>query len=87
LFQKKPQGSAYQLEVVKYYLQLSTDIWVTPEVMQTSLCSYPIWNSQVSNPSNKKLLDLTDDNDFQISALYSPQETGDVLNTVLNKNV
>jgi hypothetical protein len=51
----------------------------------------PAWSSQVSNLSGKKLLDLID-NDSQISVPqqpthYTPQETGEMVYTVLHKNV
>jgi predicted FMN-binding regulatory protein PaiB len=52
----------------------------------------PVWNSQVSNPSGEKLLELFDNSDFQISAPHYPthyasQGTGDMLDIVLHKNV
>jgi hypothetical protein len=52
----------------------------------------PFWNSTVSNPSGAKLLNLPHINEFEISALqcptdYSPAGNGDVLNTVVHKNV
>jgi hypothetical protein len=55
---------------------------------------HPFWNSTVSNPSGKKLLDLFNTNDFEISAPqcpthYSPAGNGDVLDTriVVHQNV
>jgi hypothetical protein len=53
---------------------------------------YPVWNSAVSNPSGKKLLDLFDTSDFEISAPqcpthYSPARNGDLLDIVVHQNV
>jgi hypothetical protein len=53
---------------------------------------YHVWNSQVPNPSSEKLLELFDNNDFQLLALqyptqYTQQGNGDVLDVVLHKNV
>jgi hypothetical protein len=50
---------------------------------------HPCWNSAVSNPSGKKLLDLFDVNEFKISAPqcpshYSPTGNGDVLDIVVH---
>jgi hypothetical protein len=50
------------------------------------------WNSAVSNPSDEKFLQFFDRNDFEISAPqcpthYSPAANGDVLDTVLHKNI
>jgi hypothetical protein len=52
----------------------------------------PVWNSQVSNPSDEKLLELFDNNDFQVSAPqypthYTPQRNDDVFNAGLHKNI
>jgi hypothetical protein len=52
----------------------------------------PVWNSQVSNPSGEELLELFEDNDFHTSMSqgldhYTLQETGDVFDTMLHKNV
>jgi exonuclease III len=49
----------------------------------------PFWNSAVSNPSGEKLLELFDNNEFEISAPqspthYSPAGNGDVLNIVVH---
>jgi hypothetical protein len=53
---------------------------------------YPVWNSQISNRSGTRLLDLQDNSDFQISAPrypthYTPSGKGDVLDIVLHRNV
>jgi hypothetical protein len=53
---------------------------------------HPFWNSSVSNHSGKKLLDLFNTNDFEISAPqypthYSPARNGDVLDIVVHQNV
>jgi hypothetical protein len=53
---------------------------------------HPSWNSAVSNPSGEKLLYLFDASDFQISAPqcpthYSPVENGDVLDSMVHKNI
>jgi hypothetical protein len=53
---------------------------------------HPFWNSAVSNPLGTKLLNLLHINEFDISALqcpthYSPVDNGDVLDTVVHKNV
>jgi hypothetical protein len=53
---------------------------------------HPVWNSAVSNPSGKKLLDLFDVTDCEISALqcsthYSPDRNSDILDTVDHHNV
>jgi hypothetical protein len=53
---------------------------------------HPSWNSAVSNPSGQKLLQLFDVSDFEISAPqcpthYSPVGNGDVLDTVVHKNI
>jgi hypothetical protein len=50
---------------------------------------HPCWNSVVSNLSGKKLLDLFDVNEFEISALqcpshYSPAGNGNVLDIVVH---
>jgi hypothetical protein len=50
------------------------------------------WNSAVSNPSGKKLMNLFDTSDFEISAPqcsthYSPAGNGDVLDNVVHQNV
>jgi len=52
----------------------------------------PFCNSAVSNSSGEKLLDLLDNNDFEISAPqgpthYSPAGNGDVLDIVVHQNV
>jgi hypothetical protein len=52
----------------------------------------PVWNSQVSNASGEKLLNLLDKNDFQITTPqypthYTPQGNGDALDIVLTKSV
>jgi hypothetical protein len=54
--------------------------------------NHPFWNSPVSSPSGKKLLDLFDVNDFEILAPqfpihYSPVGSGDVLSIVVHQNV
>jgi hypothetical protein len=46
-----------------------------------------LWNSRISNPSGKKLMDLFAGNEFEISAPqcladYSPACNGDVLDIV-----
>jgi len=51
----------------------------------------PFWNSAVSNFSGEKLLDLFDNNEFEISApqsptRYSPAGNGDVLDIVVHQN-
>jgi hypothetical protein len=53
---------------------------------------HPSWNSAVSNPSGKKLLQLFYRNYFEISAPQcpthnSPVGNGDVLATVVHKNI
>jgi hypothetical protein len=53
---------------------------------------HPFWNSRVSNPSGEKLLELFDMNEFEISAPqyptnYSHAGNGDVLDTVVHKNI
>jgi hypothetical protein len=53
---------------------------------------HPSWNSAVSNPSGKKLLQFFDKNDFEISAPQcpthcSPGGSGDVLDIVVHKNI
>jgi hypothetical protein len=53
---------------------------------------YPVWNSQLSNRSGTRLLDLQDNSDFRISAPrypthYTPSGKGDVLDIVLHRNV
>jgi hypothetical protein len=50
------------------------------------------WNSRVSNPSGEKLLELSDLEDFEISAPqcpthYSPAGNGDLLDIVVHKNI
>jgi hypothetical protein len=52
----------------------------------------PVWNSQISNRSGKRLLNLQDNSDFQLSAPrypthYIPSGNGDVLDIVLRRNV
>jgi endonuclease/exonuclease/phosphatase family metal-dependent hydrolase len=52
---------------------------------------HPSWNSTVSNPSGEKLL-LFDAGDFKISAPqcpthYSTVGNGDILDSVVNKNI
>jgi endonuclease/exonuclease/phosphatase (EEP) superfamily protein YafD len=52
----------------------------------------PVWNSQISNRSGTRLLNLQDNSDFQISAPqypthYTPSGSGDVLDIVLHRNV
>jgi hypothetical protein len=53
---------------------------------------HPVWNSQISNRSGRRLLKLQDNNDFQISAPwcpthYTPYGNGDVLDIVVHENV
>jgi hypothetical protein len=53
---------------------------------------HPFWNSVVSNLSGRKLLNLLHINEFEISAPqcsthYSPVGNGDMLDTVVHKNV
>jgi hypothetical protein len=53
---------------------------------------HPSWNSAVSNTSGEKLLQFFDGNDFEISAPqcpphYSPGGNGDILDTVVHKNI
>jgi hypothetical protein len=53
---------------------------------------HPAWNSQISNKSGTRLLNLQDNSDFQISAPrypthYTPSGNGDVLDIVLHKHV
>jgi len=52
----------------------------------------PVWNSSVSNLLGEKLLDLFNKHDFQIPAPQCPthytlQGNGDVLDTVVHRNV
>jgi hypothetical protein len=53
---------------------------------------HPFWNSEVSNPSGEKLLELFASSEFEISAPqcpthYSPAGNGDVLDIVVHQNV
>jgi hypothetical protein len=53
---------------------------------------HPFWNSDVSNPSGVRLLEMFDINEFEISApqcptQYSPAGNGDGLDIVLHQNV
>jgi hypothetical protein len=53
---------------------------------------HPFWNSRVSNPSGKNLLNLFDLEDFEISAPqcpthYSPAGNVDVLDIVVHRNI
>jgi hypothetical protein len=53
---------------------------------------HPVWNSQISNRTGKRLLNLQDNSDFQISAPQcpthcTPSGNGDVLDIVLHRNV
>jgi len=53
---------------------------------------HPVRNSQISNRSGTRLLNLQDNRDFQISAPqcpihYTPSGNGDVLDIVLHRNV
>jgi hypothetical protein len=52
----------------------------------------PVWNSRNSKLSVMRLLDLQDDNDFQISTPqwlthYTPQGNGDVLDIMVYRNI
>jgi hypothetical protein len=53
---------------------------------------HAFWNSEVSNPSGKKLMALFNLSKFKISASqcptpYSPAGNGNVLNTVVHQNI
>jgi hypothetical protein len=53
---------------------------------------HPLWNCAVSNPSGKKLLQMLDVNEFEITAPqcpthYSPAGNGDMLDIVVHKNI
>jgi hypothetical protein len=53
---------------------------------------HPFWNSAVSNPSGKKLLDLFDTSDFETSAPqycthYSPAGNGDLISLSIKTSV
>jgi hypothetical protein len=56
------------------------------------IAKHPFWSSTVSNPLGKKLLDLSDVNDFEISVPQSPTHystmgNGDVFDIVVHQNV
>jgi hypothetical protein len=53
---------------------------------------HPVWNSQVTNPSGWKLLELFVSSNFEISAPqcsmhYTPDGRGDVLDIVVYQNI
>jgi hypothetical protein len=53
---------------------------------------HQLWNSSVSNPSDKEILGLFNKNEFKISAPqcpthYSPAENGDILDIVIHQNI
>jgi hypothetical protein len=82
LSQLKPQGSAYQLEIVNF-LQLFLNLQIVPGVIQTlssldmaflagvTNAEHPLWNRTISNPSGEKLLELFDINYFQTSVPHT----------------
>jgi endonuclease/exonuclease/phosphatase family metal-dependent hydrolase len=94
------------LAILNSYLQLFINPQEKPGEMQTLLikvrcksvlvgnlnAKYPVWNHAVSNPSGKKLLQLFDISDFEISdpqypTHYPPAGNGDVLDIVVHQNV
>jgi hypothetical protein len=53
---------------------------------------HQFWNSSVSNPSGKKLLELFHKNEFEITTPkcpthYSPAGNGDILDIVVHQNI
>jgi hypothetical protein len=53
---------------------------------------HPVWNSEISNPSGLKLLELFVSSNFEISAPqcsmhYTPDGRDDVLNSAVHQNI
>jgi hypothetical protein len=76
--------------------KLPGQAWTDTDVTGLLACDLnaknPVWNRRVSSPWGKNLLDLYDNDDFQISApqcptYYTTKVNGDTLDTVMQWNV